>query len=199
VSAGERVVSHECDRRARGRKMSELDEQRVRGTRPSWTTASAWLSAPRHPARSYPRPAGNEVAAPAARRAHSRCQRRLPLGWSASRGIARTTAITRERRRSRADAPIRSTSRTPLTTNQMLAGTLPATVARKCGSLSCGAAKSSDFQAFRETGATGLEPATSGVTGRRSNQLSYAPSGGPPSMARDFCPRSAQLSFAPCV
>jgi hypothetical protein len=26
-------------------------------------------------------------------------------------------------------------------------------------------------------GATGLEPAASGVTGRRSNQLSYAPAG----------------------
>ena len=26
-------------------------------------------------------------------------------------------------------------------------------------------------------GATGLEPATSGVTGRRSNQLNYAPEG----------------------
>jgi hypothetical protein len=26
-----------------------------------------------------------------------------------------------------------------------------------------------------EAGATGLEPAASGVTGRRSNQLSYAP------------------------
>jgi hypothetical protein len=34
-----------------------------------------------------------------------------------------------------------------------------------------------DFQAFPGAGATGLEPATSGVTGRRSNQLSYAPSG----------------------
>ena len=32
-------------------------------------------------------------------------------------------------------------------------------------------------KAIRATGATGLEPATSGVTGRRSNQLSYAPLG----------------------
>ena len=34
------------------------------------------------------------------------------------------------------------------------------------------------LQALRETGATGLEPATSGVTGRRSNQLNYAPRAG---------------------
>ena len=35
--------------------------------------------------------------------------------------------------------------------------------------------KSPDYQGFPSTGATGLEPAASGVTGRRSNQLSYAP------------------------
>jgi hypothetical protein len=35
--------------------------------------------------------------------------------------------------------------------------------------------ESVDFLGFYLTGATGLEPATSGVTGRRSNQLSYAP------------------------
>ena len=33
------------------------------------------------------------------------------------------------------------------------------------------------LQALQRAGATGLEPATSGVTGRRSNQLSYAPEG----------------------
>jgi hypothetical protein len=33
--------------------------------------------------------------------------------------------------------------------------------------------KTSSYRDF--TGATGLEPATSGVTGRRSNQLNYAP------------------------
>ena len=35
--------------------------------------------------------------------------------------------------------------------------------------------KPPDNQAVSLTGATGLEPATSGVTGRRSNQLNYAP------------------------
>ena len=33
-------------------------------------------------------------------------------------------------------------------------------------------------------GATGLEPATSGVTGRHSNQLSYAPAGVPRTLRR---------------
>jgi hypothetical protein len=44
----------------------------------------------------------------------------------------------------------------------------------------CMAGSRADPQASKkrlqiETGATGLEPATSGVTGRRSNQLNYAP------------------------
>ena len=36
-------------------------------------------------------------------------------------------------------------------------------------------ARAADLRAERGAGATGLEPATSGVTGRRSNQLSYSP------------------------
>jgi hypothetical protein len=43
--------------------------------------------------------------------------------------------------------------------------------------LAADGAKPCRQQVNRETGATGLEPATSGVTGRRSNQLNYAPAG----------------------
>jgi hypothetical protein len=42
---------------------------------------------------------------------------------------------------------------------------------------------------FPRAGATGLEPATSGVTGRRSNQLSYAPEGS--------CQYDKRKSFSP--
>jgi hypothetical protein len=42
-----------------------------------------------------------------------------------------------------------------------------------CASL--GQVLAAELQGLLETGATGLEPATSGVTGRRSNQLNYAP------------------------
>jgi hypothetical protein len=48
------------------------------------------------------------------------------------------------------------------------------------------------LQAQPETGATGLEPATSGVTGRRSNQLSYAPEG--PRMGRAAVARGVKAS-----
>jgi hypothetical protein len=64
-------------------------------------------------------------------------------------------------------------------------GTLPATVARpgQLGSLN---RRSAPFTGTSRAGATGLEPATSGVTGRRSNQLSYAPGGGFHSIAGHF-------------
>ncbi len=60
--------------------------------------------------------------------------------------------------------------------------TLPAAVARsrRRGGLTT---RSARFTGTSRAGATGLEPATSGVTGRRSNQLSYAPRRGPASKA----------------
>jgi hypothetical protein len=39
-----------------------------------------------------------------------------------------------------------------------------------------------------EAGATGLEPAASGVTGRRSNQLNYAPASGQSECTRSSAP-----------
>jgi hypothetical protein len=42
-------------------------------------------------------------------------------------------------------------------------------------------------------GATGLEPAASGVTGRRSNQLSYAPAGN----GADLRPAPGQVKERP--
>jgi hypothetical protein len=55
--------------------------------------------------------------------------------------------------------------------------------------------KSPPFPGTSKAGATGLEPATSGVTGRRSNQLSYAPRTGSSSMAG----RSGQLRVRRCA
>src|SRR4051794_15546735 len=54
------------------------------------------------------------------------------------------------------------------------ATTMPRRVARRRG-LPPAADPGRPAQGYRLAGATGLEPATSGVTGRRSNQLSYAP------------------------
>jgi hypothetical protein len=43
----------------------------------------------------------------------------------------------------------------------------------------------------KEAGATGLEPAASGVTGRRSNQLNYAPAKGNAKFTKSLTPFQA--------
>src|SRR3954452_19519500 len=60
--------------------------------------------------------------------------------------------------------------------------------------------KPADNQAVSITGATGLEPATSGVTGRRSNQLNYAPGRAWPGAAMSMpqhAPRGSQPDSRP--
>ena len=51
------------------------------------------------------------------------------------------------------------------------------------------------YQAVRGAGATGLEPATSGVTGRRSNQLNYAPDSAGSVPTAGIGRRLAKMSF----
>ena len=54
--------------------------------------------------------------------------------------------------------------------------------------------KTRRVQRVSRAGATGLEPATSGVTGRRSNQLNYAPAGRPSCSRRRVASPSATLA-----
>jgi cysteine synthase len=76
---------------------------------------------------------------------------------------------SRVRRRSR---PRTSTTLSPAPRNSQRS---PATTRPTSSTTRGECGKTADFSAAPEAGATGLEPATSGVTGRRSNQLNYAP------------------------
>ena len=77
-------------------------------------------------------------------------------------------------------------------------GTLPETVARwrrKQLPQALRTPNQAQQRAQRKAGATGLEPATSGVTGRRSNQLSYAPWKGDPQYAKGNLKASSGRNF----